>query len=53
MIKMYIDVIVILTEDIILNNIDICNLLSLHVSPFHPRWHPFVGHIPVALMQAP
>jgi len=25
------------TDDIILNDIDICNLPSLHVSPFHPR----------------
>ena len=61
MIQIYTDVIVISTDDIILNNIDIflnneyifCNLPSLHVSPFHPRWHPFVGHIPVALMQVP
>jgi hypothetical protein len=43
---------------IFVNDIDIFidyeyffNLPSLHVSHLHPRWHPFVGHIPVILMQ--
>jgi hypothetical protein len=49
----YIDVIVISPDDIIWNNIDICSLPSLHVSPFHLRWHRFDGHIPVDLMQTP
>jgi hypothetical protein len=41
---------------IFVNDIDIFidyeyffNLPSLHVSHLHPRWHPFVGHIPVIL----
>ena len=47
------NIIVISTNDIRLNNIDICNLPSLHVSPFHPCWHPSVRHSPLDLMQVP